>query len=253
LVALAVTGAAYAAGAVLDRLPSPIRAVIAASTLACGSLLDHAARVRDALETGDLGAARRELARFVGRDTRELGEAEIAGAAIESLAESTCDGIVAPLCYLAAFGLRGAFAYKAINTLDSLIGHIEAPYTHFGRVAARLDDAANLLPARLAVMYIAVAAALCGEDGRGALGLALRDGGKHRSPNAGQVEAAMAGALGVRLGGRRTYDGVVYEAPVIGASLAAPRAEDVRRAMRLVFVANLCAIAGASLLEGARW
>jgi adenosylcobinamide-phosphate synthase len=252
LLTLAVVGGAQAIGAAIERAPFLLRAIAAASTLACGSLFDHAAPVRDALERGDLGAARTALARFVGRDTRDLEEAQIARAAIESLAESTCDGVVAPLMYLCAFGLRGGFAYKAINTLDSLIGHIEPPYTRFGRFAARLDDLANVLPARTSAVLIAIAAAFVGEDAIGALATALRDGRNHRSPNAGIAEAAMAGALGVRLGGRSCYDGVPHDAPLIGAAYVQPCGRDVGRAMCLAFAASLLAYAGGLLAVALR-
>jgi len=242
VVTLAIVGAAAAAGAILERAPLALRALAAASTLACGSLLDHAAAVRDALESGDVDAARRAVSRIVGRDVADLTGPQIARAAIEALAESTCDGVVAPLLFLAAFGLPGAFAYKAINTLDSLIGHIEPPYRRFGEAAARLDDLANLLPARVSAALISLAALLGGGNARAALGLALRDGLRHRSPNAGVSEAAMAGALGVRLGGRSSYDGIPHDAPVIGAEYEPPSVRDVRRAMQIVFIAGLLSI-----------
>ena len=241
LVTFTVVAGAAIFGAVMERAPVMVRVIAAASTLACGSLLDHAARVRDALERDDVNAARLALARFVGRDTHDLDEAGIARAAVESLAESTCDGIVAPLLFLCVLGLPGAFAYKAINTLDSLIGHIEAPYTWFGRIAARLDDLANFIPARASAALIAAAATALRESGSQAVKVAIRDGGKHRSPNAGVSEAAMAGALGVRLGGSSRYDGVAHSAPLIGAEFATPNRDSVRRAMCVTFVASALA------------
>jgi adenosylcobinamide-phosphate synthase len=249
LLTLAIVGAAERAGALVERAPLAIRAIAAASTLACRSLLDHAAPVRAALERGEIEAARAALARIVGRDTAALDEAEIARGAIESLAESICDGVIAPLLFLSAFGLRGAFVYKAINTLDSLIGHIESPYTFFGRAAARLDDCANLVPARISAVCIACAAMLAREDARSAFETALRDGRNHRSPNAGFSEAAMSGALRVRLGGTSTYDGTPHMTPLIGAHFAAPGARDVRRAMRVACTAGVLAFVVASLLE----
>jgi adenosylcobinamide-phosphate synthase len=252
IVALAVVAGAAAFGALLSRAPRPFRIVAAASTLASRSLLDHAAAVRDALEANDIARARAALARIVGRDTEGLDTPEIARAAIESLAESTCDGIVAPLLFLAVAGLPGAFAYKAVNTLDSLIGHIEPPYTLFGRVAARLDDVANFLPARISALLIAAAVAPCGDDVVRALKLALRDGREHRSPNAGMSEAAMAGALGVRLGGSTSYNGVVRDAPVLGAEFRRPAPSDVRRAMRVTLAASLVAVALAAAIARVR-
>jgi adenosylcobinamide-phosphate synthase len=252
IVTLAVVWGAAAFGAALERSPRFVRIVAAASTLASRSLLDHAAAVRDALEADDLGEARLALAHIVGRDTHDLDASEIARAAIESLAESTCDGIVAPLLFLAIGGLPWAFAYKAINTLDSLIGHIEPPYTYFGRIAARLDDVANFVPARISALTIALAAALNGGSASGALDMASRDGRKHRSPNAGVSEAAMSGALGVRLGGPARYDGVIHNAPVIGEEFRRPLASDVRRAMRVTLVASLLAVALAATVARMR-
>ncbi|HTX55511.1 MAG TPA: adenosylcobinamide-phosphate synthase CbiB [Candidatus Acidoferrales bacterium] len=237
--AVIVAGAA-AAGAALDRAPFALRAVAAASTLAAKSLLDHAAVVRDALERGELAAARDAVARMVGRDTSDLDEAGVARAAIESLAESLCDGIVAPVMSLCAFGLPGVFACKAINTLDSLIGHLEPPYTRFGRVAARLDDLVNWIPARVSALLIALGAGCWG-----ALVIAVRDGAKHRSPNAGVSEAAMAGALGVCLGGRSSYEGAPHDTPLLGAEFRLPSTGDLRRAMRVTVAAAALAYAGA--------
>lgn len=247
---LAVVAAAAFAGRAVARAPCGVRVAAAASCLAAGSLFDHVAAVRDALECGDLEGARSSLARIVGRDTYDLDESDVARGAIESLAESLCDGVVAPLLALTCLGISGAFAYKAINTLDSLIGHIEAPYTRFGRFAARLDDAANLVPARLTMLLIAAGSWLCGRDACGAWETARRDAARHRSPNAGWSEAAMAGALGVRLGGTSSYDGVPHDAAVIGAAFRGPRTADVRDAMQVAFAAVTLAYAGAAVLAG---
>ncbi len=203
--------------------------MLAWTTLATRSLLSEAGAVVRALECGDLDAARVRLARIVGRDTAHLDESEIARAVIETLAESACDGIVAPLFWLAAGGVKCGMAYKAVNTLDSMIGHREPPYTHFGRVAARLDDAANLVPARLTALAIGAAA-----GSGGSLQVWWRDGGKHASPNAGQSEAAMAGALGVRLGGTNLYDGVPHDAPLLCAEGRPATTRDARRALTIV-------------------
>jgi len=161
---------------------------LAWTTLATRSLLQESGAVVRALEAGDLDMARIRLARIVGRDTGHLNESEIARAVIETLAESACDGIVAPLFWLAAAGLPAAMAYKAANTLDSMIGYRDPTYAYFGRVAARLDDAANLVPSRLTALAIAAASV----DPCRSLQIWWRDGGKHASPNAGQSEAAMA-------------------------------------------------------------
>ena len=212
--------------------------LLAWTVLATGSLLSEANRVIHALEAGNLVAARARLARIVGRDTDTLSESDVARAVIETMAESTCDGIVAPLCFLAVGGVPAALAYKAVNTLDSMVGHREPPYTYFGRVAARLDDLANLVPARLSAMAIAIAAAGLGKNATGALRVWRRDHANHDSPNAGHPEAAMAGALGVALGGTNYYDGVPVMKPGLGAEGSAPTVAAARAACRLVAAAS---------------
>ncbi|HTV73655.1 MAG TPA: adenosylcobinamide-phosphate synthase CbiB [Candidatus Acidoferrales bacterium] len=211
---------------------------LAQTTLATRNLLDEVYAVERALEQDDLPLARVRLARVVGRDTADLDHSEIARAAIETLAESLCDGVIAPLCALAVFGIPGAMAFKAISTLDSMIGHPEPPYTFFGRAAARADDMANYVPARTAALFIAAAATSRRAGGR-ALRMCFRDGGLHASPNAGRCEAAMAGALGVRLGGVNRYDGIVRNAPPLGAEFRRPAGADIPLARRFVFAASL--------------
>jgi adenosylcobinamide-phosphate synthase len=213
--------------------------VLAWTALASGSLLAEAKQVLDALDRQDLARARRQLARIVGRDTDALPEQEVARGVIETLAESTCDGIVAPLCYLVVGGVPAALAYKAINTLDSMIGHREPPYTYFGRSAARLDDVANFIPARLTALTIIAAAAMCGASGRGAWRVWRRDHDHHDSPNAGHPEAAMAGALGVTLGGDNFYDGVLHRKPLLGAGAGPATPDAARFASRIVLVTSM--------------
>jgi adenosylcobinamide-phosphate synthase len=227
--------------------------ILAWTALATGSLLREARQVLRAMDDDDLVRARQRLARIVGRDTDTLPASEVARGSIETLAESTCDGIVAPLCYLVVGGVPAALAYKAINTLDSMIGHREPPYTYFGRCAARLDDVANFIPARLAALAIVLAAAITGGDGWGALHVWWRDHGHHDSPNAGHPEAAMAGALGVTLGGANMYGGVPHQQPLLGAGAGPATPDATRRACRIVLVGSmisgmvaviLCVIAG---------
>jgi len=229
------------------------RVLLAWNALATRSLLSEARTVIRALEADDLALARRQLARIVGRHTAHLDETEISRAVIETLAESACDGIVAPLFWLAAAGVPGALSYKAINTLDSMIGHRDPSYLHFGRVAARLDDAANFVPSRLTAFGIVAAAKLQGLDARSAQRIWQRDGNLHASPNAGQSEAAMAGALGVRLGGASTYEGHLHHAPLLNAEGHPPSVHDATVALSVVaivsglaFGAALLAIAGRS-------
>jgi adenosylcobinamide-phosphate synthase len=232
-----------------SRLPRPwpafVGCALAWTTLATGNLLSEARSVLNALEAADLPLARTRLARIVGRDTHSLDESGIARAVIETLAESACDGIVAPLVWLALGGVPAAMAYKAANTLDSMIGHPEPPYRHFGHAAARLDDAANFVPARLTAASIVAAAWMTGGDARAAWRVWRRDGAKHASPNAGQSEAAIAGALGVRLGGLNTYDGQPARSAPLGAEGRSPRAADARRAVRLVAVGSALAFGAA--------
>ena len=202
------------------------RAALAWTALATRSLLVEAHSVIRALEADDLALARRRLARIVGRDTADLDEAGISRAVIETLAESACDGIVAPLFWLAALGVPGATAYKAINTLDSMIGHREPPYQYFGRAAARLDDAANLVPARLTAIAIVAAS-----KSAGAWQVWQRDGNKHASPNAGQSEAAMAETArwSADSGGASAYDGYAHHTPLLNAEGRPPRCATRRR------------------------
>jgi adenosylcobinamide-phosphate synthase len=212
---------------------------LAASCIALRSLTDEARKTIEALESGDLVRARKQLARIVGRDTENLGASEISRAVIETLAESLSDGVVAPMLYLVLGGVPLAMGYKAINTLDSMIGHRDERYLYFGRAAARLDDAANLLPSRLTAMLITAAAVGAPKaSAASAWKTWLADGARHASPNAGQTEAAMAGALMVRLGGTNTYDGEPVASPVMGSAYRAPVSSDARRAIRLTAAAG---------------
>lgn len=223
---------------------------LAATCLATRNLLDEVAQVMRALKAGDLALARRRLARIVGRDTQSLAETEICRAVIETLAESFSDGIIAPLFYLAFGGVPAAIAYKAVNTLDSMIGHRDARYFWFGRGAARLDDVVNWIPARISAVLICISARIvCGPgSGSRAARIWLRDGSLHNSPNAGQVESAMAGALAVRLGGSNCYDGERIESPVLGNELQEPHRAAAGRALRIVAVASLFGAAATWLL-----
>jgi adenosylcobinamide-phosphate synthase len=222
------------------------------TALATRSLLDEACAVIRAIEADDLDLARQRLARIVGRDTAHLDRTEISRAVIETLAESSCDGIAAPLFWLAAVGVSGAMSYKAINTLDSMIGHPEPPYRYFGCVAARLDDAVNFVPARLTALGIVAAAKLQGLDSGRALQIWQRDGNKHASPNAGQSEAAMAGALGVRLGGMNFYDGHPHSTPLLNAEGSPAAVGDAKAALSLVAIVSALAFGAALLAIGWR-
>ncbi|MGH9905576.1 MAG: adenosylcobinamide-phosphate synthase CbiB [Pyrinomonadaceae bacterium] len=212
---------------------------LAATTIATKSLLDEAKAVRQFLQAGNLESARSQLTRIVGRDTKDLDEAEITRAAIETLAESSSDGIVAPMFYLTIGGVPAALAYKAINTLDSMIGHHGARYEYFGKCAARLDDVANFVPARLTAALIVLNAWTLRLDWQNAWRVLRRDGGKHKSPNAGRPEAAMAGALGVRLGGTNFYDGERHVGQYLGDTQRRLDVESFTSALRLTRYVSL--------------
>ncbi|MEC3909816.1 adenosylcobinamide-phosphate synthase CbiB [Sphingobium sp. CR2-8] len=230
LLLLMSAGPAFLVQHAIDFLPDTIAwlllALLAFPALAQRSLHDHVAAVESALRGGDLGHARHAVGMIVGRDTAELDEAGVARAAIESLSESFCDGIAAPFFWLLLLGLPGVWAYKAINTADSLIGHKEDRWRAFGWAAARMDDGLNLIPARLGGVILCLA-------GGGGWRIMARDARNHASPNAGWTEAAMAGALGLRLAGPVAYDGVVHAKPWIGDGRASANSDDIRRALRL--------------------
>jgi adenosylcobinamide-phosphate synthase len=219
---------------------------LAMSTLiAARGLYDHVAAVAVGLDQG-LAEGRRAVAHIVGRDPASLDEHGVARAAIESTAENFADGVVAPLFWAVLIGLPGMAAYKAINTLDGMIGHRSPRYLHFGRFAARLDDLANWLPARLGACLI-LAAALClpGTTPRAGWRAMWRDAARHRSPNAGWPEAAIAGALGLRLAGPRRYAGELVDDAWMGDGRSAATAHDIRQALRLLVLA--CGLAAALL------
>jgi adenosylcobinamide-phosphate synthase len=216
--------------------------VLGWTCLAARNLQDEAALVLEALDAGDVLLARNRLARIVGRDTQSLDASEISRAVIETLAESASDGVLAPLVYMACGGVPLAMAYKAVNTLDSMIGHADERYFYFGKFAARLDDVANFLPARITALAIAV---LSGSST--AWKVWMRDRGRHKSPNAGQPESAMAGALQVRLGGGNFYDGQFLAAEPIGGEFRRPNSQDARKALRIVSMVALVGVVVAAL------
>jgi adenosylcobinamide-phosphate synthase len=205
-------------------------AALASSLLAQRSLYTHVKAVADALDLQGLEGGRRAVSMIVGRDPNALDEAGVARAAIESLAENFSDGVVAPLFWLALAGLPGAAAYKAANTADSMIGHRNARYADFGYAAARFDDLINLPASRLSALWMALAA---GRGWRPAWAAVRRDARAHRSPNAGWPEAAMAGALGLKLAGPRVYDGVTVSDAYMGEGRREATSADIRAGLRL--------------------
>jgi adenosylcobinamide-phosphate synthase len=223
-----------------------VLALLASALIAQRSLYEHVAAVADALQSRGLEAGREAVAKIVGRDPQALDEAGVARAAIESLAENFSDGVVAPCLYGALLGLPGMALYKAVNTADSMIGHLTPRHAAFGWAAAKLDDLINLPASRLAALWLVLAALLTGDgDARAALSAVRKDARRHRSPNAGWPEAAMAGALGLRLAGPRTYHGVVTKDVWMGEGRSDAGVADIRRALRLYKTA--CAIEFAAL------
>ncbi|ADG89278.1 cobalamin biosynthesis protein CobD [Thermobispora bispora] len=248
-------GAAAGLGVIADRLtrsrPLARAAVTAAATWAVlgGTTLEkEGAYLAGALEAGDLRAARERLPHLCGRDPSGLDAGELARATVESLAENTSDAVVAPLFWGAVLGVPGLLAYRAVNTLDAMVGHRSPRYARFGWAAARLDDLANLVPARLTAWLTVLLAGTAGGSARGAAAVLRRDGHRHPSPNAGRCEAAFAGALGVRLGGANRYGERVEHRPELGDG-PRPSAGDIRRAVRLSRAVSLAAVV---LAAGAR-
>lgn len=253
--ALAVIGAATGvAGLAVWALPTGwpgvvLTGVLAWPLVAIRSMHDHVAAVARPLGAGDLDGARNAVAMIVGRDPSRLDTAGVARAATESLAENTSDGIVAPLFWGVVAGLPGIAAYKAINTLDSMIGHKNDRYLHFGWASARIDDLVNLVPARLTGLLFALVSA----RPREALACMAADARHHRSPNAGWPEAAMAGALGIRLSGPRVYGDRVAQEPWVNGAAPDPVPGDLARGLALYRRAMVALAVLVALVAGAGW
>lgn len=230
----------------LASLASPwlafaLNVLMCAQALATRELWRQTAAVRKPLEAHDLAAARAAVSMVVGRDVDALDEAGVARAAVETVAENASDGVVAPLLYMALGGGPLALTYKAVNTMDSMVGYKNDLYRDFGRAAAHLDDVANWLPSRLAALMTVVAAPLCGLSAHAAWRIWRRDRRKHASPNSAQTESAFAGALGLRLAGDASYFGHVVHKPTIGDAARPICPDDIRRADALMLVT--CALA----------
>lgn len=217
-------------------------------TLMCYSLLarralsDESMKVYRKLKEGDLEGAREAVSMIVGRDTRELTAEGVTKAAVETVAENTSDGVVAPLMFLAIGGPVAGWMYKAVNTMDSMVGYRNDRYRYFGTAAARLDDVLNFLPARVSGILMVLCANAAGLDSRNAWRIFRRDRKRHASPNSAQTEAAMAGALRIQLAGDASYFGKVVKKPTLGDPIRKVEAEDIRRANRLMFLSVLPAV-----------
>ncbi len=234
----------------LGSLPAYLlEAVMCYQLIAVKSLKTESMKVCRELQKGDLASARIAVSMIVGRDTEKLSPAGVAKAAVETVAENASDGVAAPLFYLLIGGAPLGFCYKAVNTLDSMIGYRNERYLSFGKFTAKLDDAANFIPARLCALLMIAAAFFTGLDGLGAFRIWKRDRKNHKSPNSAQTEAACAGALGVQLAGNAFYGGVLFEKPTIGDALRMAVPNDIRLANRLMVVTSLLALTFFSLLK----
>lgn len=242
VLAVMVAGALFLGGviqAIAAWLPYgwALELFVLVTLVAQRSLYDHVAAVAKGLESDGLAGGRAAVAMIVGRDPQSLDRHGVSRAAVESCAENFSDGIVAPVFWYVLLGLPGMLAYKTVNTLDSMIGHKNDRYRAFGWASARFDDLLNLAPARLAGLLVAAVAPVAGGSPFAALGTMLRDARKHRSPNAGWPEAAMAGALGLAIAGPRVYPGYTVSDPWIGSGRARAEAADIRRALRVMAAA----------------
>ena len=218
--------------------------------LAAKGLVQESTNVYRELTKPDLPAARIAVSRIVGRDTQALTAEGVTKAAVETVSENASDGVIAPLLYMLLGGAPLALTYKAINTMDSMVGYKNTQYLYFGRAAAKLDDIANYLPSRIAALLWVVAAALTGNDARSAWRIWRRDRRNHASPNSAQTESACAGALNVQLAGPAYYFGEYYPKPTIGDAVRPIEPEDIRRADRMMYAESLLALALGLVIRG---
>jgi adenosylcobinamide-phosphate synthase len=246
----AVWGLIQTAGVVHASAAFAVEMVAIYASLAPRDLWQHAGRVAEALRRGDLEEAKQRVGLLVGRDVEPLDEKGVTRATVESVAENTVDGVTAPLCFALVGGGALAMAYRAVNTLDSIVGYKTEPYTRIGWASARLDDAANLIPARLTALLMPLAGGLLGGSVRNGYAVIARDGRKHDSPNSGLSEAAMAGVLGIELGGPHWYQGTYYQSASIGTARRPIERHDIARACWIMVVTTLLVLI---VGVGARW
>ncbi len=252
VIAAAATAAAllvHLAGAVSDILCFLVMTLLDYWLFAVKSLKDESMRVYEELKKNDLPAARYAVSMIVGRDTDRLDEQGVAKAAVETVAENTSDGVIAPLLCMAVGGPVLGWLYKAVNTLDSMIGYKDDKFLHIGRFAAKLDDAVNFIPARITGILLIVCAPLAGLDAREAWRIFRRDRYNHASPNSAQTEAAAAGALHIQLAGDACYFGKLYHKKTIGDPIRPVEAEDIIRVNRLMYAASITAVIVLSLVR----
>lgn len=258
ILVLSVVGGTYAvtwillkwAGRIHPQVGFALSVLLIYTAMAAKSLYQESMGVARFLEEGKIEEARRWVGMLVGRDTQDLDEKEITRAAVETVAENLVDGVTSPLFYAFLGGAPLALAYKAVSTLDSMVGYKNPRYLRFGWASARLDDLANYLPARLTALLIPLAALLCRQDARECWAAIRRDGGKNPSPNSGLSEAGMAGALGIQLGGTNTYGGMPSQKPLIGLPMKPLEVKDIRGANRLMWVTSFLALLLGEVFRG---
>ena len=236
-------------GRVSPWLRLAVESVMCWQILATKSLRDESMKVYKALKTGDIAASRYAVSMIVGRDTDRLDDAGVTRAAVETVAENTSDGIVAPLIFLALGGAPLGFFYKAVNTMDSMLGYVEEPYKNVGLVPAKMDDVLNFLPARISALLMLLGGALLGQNAGNGWRIFKRDRYKHASPNSAQTESVCAGLLGLRLAGDAWYHGVKHEKQYIGDELRPIEHEDIPRACRLLYATAVLALVLAFLIR----
>lgn len=239
LAPLAIILIAYKINGALGIL---VHIILCYPLIAVKSMNKEASAVFDELKKDDLEAARQKLSRIVGRDTKNLDEKGIIKATVESVSENTCDGVVAPLFFMAIGGAPLGFLYKAANTLDSMVGYKNEKYKDFGYFSAKIDDVLNFIPARITGLFYIFAAYCLGYNGKGARKIFFRDRLKHASPNSAHGEAAAAGALNIALGGGSYYGGVFVEKPIIGDDIKTPEADDINKAVQMLYLASIWAL-----------
>lgn len=216
-----------------------LESIMCYQMLATKCLKVESMKVYYSLQRGDLPQARKDVSMIVGRDTKNLTVEGVTKATVETIAENTSDGIIAPMLYMALFGAVGGFFYKAINTLDSMVGYKNDKYLYFGRTSARLDDVLNYVPSRLSALMVVLASAVLKLDYKSAFKIWCRDSRKHPSPNSAQTESAYAGALNVQLAGDMYYFGKLHRKPTIGDSIRPIRIDDIKTANRLLYMTSL--------------
>ena len=231
-----------------------VSSVICYYMLAGKSLKTESMKVYKAFENNDTEGARKAVSMIVGRDTQSLTKEGIIKAAVETVAENSSDGVVAPLIYMLIFGPVGGVVYKAVNTMDSMIGYVEEKYFYIGKFAAKLDDVLNYIPARISGILVIISAFILRYDYKNAFRIFKRDRRKHASPNSAQTESAMAGALGVQLAGDATYFGVVHKKPYIGDKKREIENEDIKRANDIMYTMTIiCLVVGFVLRSVVMW